>query len=146
MLKNPSKYERETSLIGLPESYGGRIRSFPCRYHSITVLYAYISPRVWAIGSFVAAVQRHSLTPSTWSSRGSLWRLESWVRSPLFSPWKWGGSSTQAWMPTYVSILRIPQMIGLWVWRATVEWYIDRGKPKNSEKTLFQCHFVQTPL
>jgi hypothetical protein len=34
-------------------------------------------------------------------------------------------------MPTYVSILRIPQMI--WVWRATVEWYWQ-GKPKNSEK------------
>jgi hypothetical protein len=34
---------------------------------------------------------------------------------------KWCGSSTQAWMPTYVSILRIPQMI--WVWRATVKWY-----------------------
>jgi hypothetical protein len=43
-------------------------------------------------------------------------------------------------MPTYVSILRIPQMI--WVWRATVEWYIDRGKPKNSEKNLSHCHFV----
>jgi hypothetical protein len=28
-----------------------------------------------------------------------------------FFPWRWGGSSTQAWMPTYVSILRIPQMI-----------------------------------
>jgi hypothetical protein len=36
-------------------------------------------------------------------------------------PWRWAGSSTLAWMPTYVSILRIPQMI--WVWRATVEWY-----------------------
>jgi hypothetical protein len=49
-----------------------------------------------------------------------------------FFPWRCDGSSTQALMPTYVSILRIPQMI--WVWRATVEWYIDRGKPKNSEK------------
>jgi hypothetical protein len=39
----------------------------------------------------------------------------------LFFPWRWGGSSTQAWMPTYVSILRVPQMI--WVWRATVEWH-----------------------
>jgi hypothetical protein len=38
-----------------------------------------------------------------------------------FSPWRWGRSSTQAWMPTYVSILRIPQMIR--VWRETVEWY-----------------------
>jgi hypothetical protein len=54
--------------------------------------------------------------------------------------WRWGGSSTQAWMPTYVSILPILHMI--WVWRATVEWYIDRGKPKNSEKNLSQCHFV----
>jgi hypothetical protein len=57
----------------------------------------------------------------------------------LFS-WRWGGSSTQAWMPIYVSILRIPQMI--WVWRTTVEWYIDRVKPKNSEINLSQCHFV----
>jgi hypothetical protein len=49
-----------------------------------------------------------------------------------FSPWRWGGSGTQGWMPTYVSILCIPHVI--WVWIATVEWYIDRGKPKNSEK------------
>jgi hypothetical protein len=47
---------------------------------------------------------------------------------------------TQAWMPADACILRIPQMI--WVWRATVEWYIDRGKPKNSEKNLSQCHIV----
>jgi hypothetical protein len=37
-----------------------------------------------------------------------------------FFSWRWVGQ-TQALMPTYVSILRIPQMI--WVWRATVEWY-----------------------
>jgi hypothetical protein len=53
--------------------------------------------------------------------------------------WTCGGSSTQAWMPTYASILHIPQMI--WVWRATVEWYWQ-GKPKNSEKNPSQCHFV----
>jgi hypothetical protein len=57
----------------------------------------------------------------------------------FFPPWRWGGSSTQAWMPTYVSILCTPQII--WVWRAMVEWYIDKGKPKNSEKNLSQCHF-----
>jgi hypothetical protein len=57
-----------------------------------------------------------------------------------FFPWRWGGSSTQAWMPTYVSILRIPQIT--WVWRTTVEWYIGRRKPKNSEKNLSQCPFV----
>jgi hypothetical protein len=57
-----------------------------------------------------------------------------------FFSWRWGGFNTQAWMPTYCSILRIPQMI--WVLRTAVEWYIDRGKPKNSEKNLSQCHFV----
>jgi hypothetical protein len=36
----------------------------------------------------------------------------------FFTP-KDGVGQTQAWMPTYVSILRIPQMIR--VWRATVE-------------------------
>jgi hypothetical protein len=59
----------------------------------------------------------------------------------LFFPLIWGGSSTQAWMPTYVSILRIPQMI---VWRATVEWHIDRVKPKNSEKNLSSVTFSTT--
>jgi hypothetical protein len=54
-------------------------------------------------------------------------------KSFSFFPWSWGGSSTQAWMPTYVSILRIPKMI--WAWRATVEWYIDRGKPKTRRRT-----------
>jgi hypothetical protein len=66
-------------------------------------------------------------------------RVYCLIPRAAFLPWRWGGSSTQAWMPTYVSILRIPQMI--WVWRAAVEWY-DRGKPKNSEKNLSQCHFV----
>jgi hypothetical protein len=54
------------------------------------------------------------------------------ICSYCFFYWRWGGSSTQAWMPTYVSILRIPQ---IWFWRATVELYIDRENPKNLEKT-----------
>jgi hypothetical protein len=63
---------------------------------------------------------------------------------PAFFSWRRCGSSTQAWMPAYVSILRIPQMIR--VWRATVEWYIDRGIPKNSEKILSQCNFCPTQI
>jgi hypothetical protein len=47
--------------------------------------------------------------------------------------WRWGGSSTQAWMPTYVSILRIPQM--MWVWRTTVEWYWQGKTEKLGRKT-----------
>jgi hypothetical protein len=30
----------------------------------------------------------------------------------------------------------------IWVWRATVEWCIDRGKAKNSDRNVSQCHFV----
>jgi hypothetical protein len=50
-----------------------------------------------------------------------------------FFPEGGDGSSTQAWMPTYVSILRIAQMI--WVWRATVEWYIDMENRRTRRKT-----------
>jgi len=45
-----------------------------------------------------------------------------------------GGSSTQAWMPTYVSILRTPQMI--WAWRATVEWYWQGKTEELGEKPV----------
>jgi hypothetical protein len=52
----------------------------------------------------------------------------------IFSPWRRGGSSTQAWMPTYVSILRILQMI--WVWTATVEWYWQGKIEELGEKPV----------
>jgi hypothetical protein len=45
-----------------------------------------------------------------------------------------GVGQTQAWMPTYVSILRIPQMI--WVWRATVEWYWQGRAKELGEKPV----------
>jgi hypothetical protein len=51
-----------------------------------------------------------------------------------FFPWRWGGYSTQAWMPIYVSILHIPQMI--WVWRATVEWYWQEKTEELEEKPV----------
>jgi hypothetical protein len=60
------------------------------------------------------------------------------IEDLLFLP-KGGVGQTQAWMSTYVSILRIPQMIyefGERRWNV-----IDRGKPKNSDKNLSQCHF-----
>jgi hypothetical protein len=52
----------------------------------------------------------------------------------FFPPWRWGGSSTQAWTPTYVSILRIPQMI--WVWRPTMEWYWQGKTEELGEKPV----------
>jgi hypothetical protein len=30
---------------------------------------------------------------------------------------------------------------GIWIWATTVEWYWQ-GKPKNSENTLSQRHFI----
>jgi hypothetical protein len=41
---------------------------FPSQYHSTMSLYTHISSGGWTIGLFVAAVQRHSLTPPTWIS------------------------------------------------------------------------------
>jgi hypothetical protein len=55
-------------LVVLPQSSRGRIRSFPCRYHSTMLVHAYISPGGWTIGQLVAAVQRRILTSSSWSS------------------------------------------------------------------------------
>jgi hypothetical protein len=37
-------------------------------------------------------------------------------------------------MPAYANLLRIPQMT--WVWRATVEWYIDRVNQKLGNKPV----------
>jgi hypothetical protein len=70
------------------------------------------------------------------------WRLHgSSGTALLFFPLNVGWVYNPVWMPTYVSILRIPQMI--WVWRVKVEWHIDLGKLKKSEKNLSsQCHFV----
>jgi hypothetical protein len=95
-------------------------------------------------------LQIFSVRPKTLSNYGcgtfhgtksSFMRIDLLHIEKCLSPPEGGvESSTQAWMPIYVSILRIPLII--WVWRATVEWYIERGKPKNSEKNLSQCHFL----
>jgi hypothetical protein len=45
-----------------------------------------------------------------------------------------GVGQTEAWMPAYVTILRIPQMI--WVWRATVEWYWQGKTEELGEKRV----------
>jgi hypothetical protein len=76
--------------------------------------------------------------PTDYNKDTSLSKCKDIFRQLFSFSWRWGESSTQAWLPTYVSILRISQMIR--VWRVTVEWYTDRGKPKNSEKNLSQCH------
>jgi hypothetical protein len=52
----------------------------------------------------------------------------------FFLSWRWGGCSTQAWMPIYISILHIPQMI--WVWKATVEWYWQGKTEELGEKPV----------
>jgi hypothetical protein len=92
MLKIPSKYEqryfvRPNSSFPSPsssclatrwlvvacqralvEEYG----VFPCWYYYTIVLHARIAPGGWIIGPLVAAVQRHSLTSSIWTSSSVL--------------------------------------------------------------------------
>jgi hypothetical protein len=65
-------------------------------------------------------------TCNTGPSRPAVWSVV------LFFSWRLFGFSIQAWMPTYVRILRIPQVI--WVWRATVEWYTDRKNRRTRRK------------
>jgi hypothetical protein len=64
---------------------------------------------------------------------GRLWVLS--IVTHIFPP-EDGVGQTQAWMPTYVSILRIPQMI--WVWRATVEY--DRDLPIKMQANRWMCY------
>jgi hypothetical protein len=45
-------------LVGLPESSGGRVRSFPQSASSPWLFHAHMSPEVWTIASLVAAVLR----------------------------------------------------------------------------------------
>jgi hypothetical protein len=52
----------------------------------------------------------------------------------VFSSWRWGGSDPSVDACFYASILRISQMI--WVWRATVEWYIDGKTEELGEKSV----------
>jgi hypothetical protein len=47
-----------------------RFLRFSRQYHSTAALHTHISSGVWTIGTFVAAVQRHRLTPSTWKATG----------------------------------------------------------------------------
>jgi hypothetical protein len=61
-------------------------------------------------------------------------RTNVWNVGLFFFSWTWVRSSTQAWMTTYVCILRIPQTI--WVWRATVEWYWQGKTEELREKPV----------
>jgi hypothetical protein len=47
---------------------------FPCQYYSTMALHFHISSARWTVGLSEAAVQRHSLTSSTWTTvRQCLW-------------------------------------------------------------------------
>jgi hypothetical protein len=41
---------------------------FSCQCHSTVSQHTHVSPRGWTIGSMVTVVQRHSLTPVTWTT------------------------------------------------------------------------------
>jgi hypothetical protein len=76
---------------------------------------------------FQSSVQGTPFWVLFWSCGGDL----SYLLPFFFS---WSGSSPQARMPAYVSILRLLQMI--WVWRATVEWYWQGKTEDLGEKPV----------
>jgi hypothetical protein len=45
---------------------------FLCQYHSTMALHTRVLPGVWTTGPLSAVVQRHSLTPMTWTTKSSL--------------------------------------------------------------------------
>jgi hypothetical protein len=75
-------------LVWFPESSDGRIKCFPCRYHSTTFFHVHMWPGGRTISPLMVAFQRRSLTPSTWSlslslSCSSIWNTltQRWVGS-----------------------------------------------------------------
>jgi hypothetical protein len=45
---------------------------FPCQYHFTMALHAHTSSGRWTVDLLVTAVQRHSLTPSTWTREDTI--------------------------------------------------------------------------
>jgi hypothetical protein len=77
----------ETRLRSQANSYGircGQIGTgtglsqgssvFACKYHSTLAFHTHISSGCWKIGLLEAAVQRHCLTASTWTTTKFNWR------------------------------------------------------------------------
>jgi hypothetical protein len=75
------------------------------------------------------------LVEKSWTSKFNTTRKHGIEFTYVFFYFPEGGlGQTEAWMPTYVSILRIPQMI--WDWRATVEWYWQGKTEELGEKPV----------
>jgi hypothetical protein len=125
---------------------------FPCQYHSTGVPYSSI---IWEI---VAAVQSRGVTPSAWTITNVSYKhlyLRFWRKYSQGIQCKWSRGNSFSivsdWLISMVcdylsemlpltDVYFISQMI----WVGERRWNdIDRGKPKNSERNLSQCHFVR---
>jgi hypothetical protein len=106
--------------------------SFICIYHLEHNQSNYKTRNVFRIYVLVSFPSKHKRTRLTTVVNWSPYRKV--ILCIYFFPWRWGGSSTQAWMPAYVSMVNIPQMI--WVWRATVELYWQGKTEELGEKPV----------
>jgi hypothetical protein len=64
--------------IGTGTGFSPSCLVFPCQYNSSLAVHTHMSPGGWTTGPLVAAVQRHNLSPSTWTT----WRpceLLRWI-------------------------------------------------------------------
>jgi hypothetical protein len=75
------------------------------------------------------------LIPIIWIVRSRRLKICMQIQTYIFFffPRGWGESDPSVDACLYASILRIRQMI--WVWRATVEWNIDRENRRTRRKT-----------
>jgi hypothetical protein len=134
---------------------GGQVRSFPSRYRLNTVLHAHIPPGGWTIGTLVAAVQKRSLTPLTWSitnGRGfamgwytlqGVIMLPSIIIQTSYTNWSsprselhsWCGLSTRGWNSLGCRMIYIHTHVPLLFYQ-----------PRSVEITCRFSHIIKLPM
>jgi hypothetical protein len=74
-LTDEARLRARASPCGICGGQSGTVAGFSqrssvlsCQYHSTVALNTHASPGEWTIGQVVAAVQRHCLNPSTWTT------------------------------------------------------------------------------
>jgi hypothetical protein len=136
-----TSWQRATCLLRVSQGHGG-VGAVQCCEHTQTGGPPGVAAscaggcshnRGARLSVLIGAVPTRQSPAPDWMSSET--RLGDWpvARGPQFFSSRWGGSSTQAWMPTYVSILRIPQMI--WVWESDGGMILTGENRRTRRKT-----------
>jgi hypothetical protein len=97
--------------------------AFPCQCHSTVALHTHISSGGWTIGPFETAVQRHSLTPLTWT-----WKIPWVIESSVTERWSW----TLCWLFQHTSQSRRRHLVHL----NLLSWNFPGCTEENHEKSV----------